>query len=695
MIMLKRIQTGIVSGLLLLSGIGVTSCGDDIPSDSYYTFTGEMLTGYLENPEHGCTAFAQIVRRAGKSSLFSAYGNYTCLAPTDQAVENYLKMYGYSSIDQIPVEICDTIVRTAVFSNNIFNVVDFSGVTSTSAPNMLNNYLQVESIPVINEQGDTVNYTYQFNDSGAIILTLSNDSVENGIVHQVNEIIMASSGELPDVMKVNPKVGLYNLAIQACGIDKKIRLLKDPSWDPEIHRYREGLYHSDNHDNYCHVPDERRYGFTAFVVPDSVLERKYGITTLEQLYEEAASRYPDEAARYSSTQEAMNDLQNEKNPLYRLMAYHILPFTTTLEMLTTICNCDYRYVNPIEWYRTLDEMATIKVELLKVRKTLGDDGAVNDLFLNRNIGDRVKATQSQRGARVTKTIQGYKNTAANGRYYYIDDIVSFDPTTKEKVFNVRMRMDLYNLFPELFTNNIRKQDTWTYYASTDKTRGIPAENFIFPIGYLDNVDMNADGDFIYQGARNWYWSYQGDEFNLRSDNNAYDITFRLPTVPTGTYQIRLGFCLIPSRGIGQFYIDGKPQGIPLDMRSDDANWANRYGWKALNSYTAAQTEEKEAMKKNLHNQGWYHGAGGYYCMSGTGHSDTNGWQNIQNYYCNIYRTIRRVIASNMTLNEDEVHTMRIKSVLALGGAELMIDYIELVPKSVYGVETDGEGEDDY
>ena len=698
---LKRLYVWMAATLLIGSATIVTSCGDDIPADSYYTFTGEMLTGYLQNPEHGCTEFSKIVERAGKSALFSAYGNYTCLAPTDEAVEQYLKMYGYSSIDQIPVEICDTIVRTAVFANNTFNVVDFNGLTSTSAPNMLNNYLQIDATPVTNAQGDTTNYTYKFNDSGEIILTHSNDSVENGIVHQVNAVVMASSGELPDLMKLNPKVSLYSQALQACGIDKKIRLLKDPSWDPEIHRYREGLYHSDNHDNYCHVPDERRYGFMAFIVPDSVLEEKYGITTLEQLYEEAARRYPAEAARYSSTADAMSDLNNEKNPLNRMIAYHILPFTTTLEMLTSICNCDYRIVNPVEWYRTLDPMATMKLELLKVRKHLVDEGtAVNDLFINRNIGEKVKPAQAQRGARVTKLMPDYKNNAANGRYYYIDDIISFDETTKEKVFNIRMRMDLYNLFPELFSNNIRKQDTWTYYATTDKTPGIPAENFIFPIGYLDNVEMNADGDFIYQGARNWYWSFQGDEFNLRSDNNSYDITFRLPTVPTGTYQIRLGFCTIPSRGIGQFYIDGKPQGIPLDMRSDDANCANRYGWKPLSDYSASQVEEKEAMKKNFHNQGWYHGAGAYYCMPGqSGHPDANGYSVVNGqtgqYYCNIRRTVRRVIASNMTLNEEDIHTMRIKSVLALGGAELMIDYIEIVPKSVYGVDTDGEGEDEY
>jgi hypothetical protein len=139
------------AGALLVGSAAVTSCGDDIPSDSYYTFTGEMLTGYLENPEHGCTEFAKIVERAGKSSLFSAYGKYTCLAPTDQAVANYLKAHGYSSIDQIPVEICDTIVSTAVFANNVFNVVDFSGVTSTSSPNMLNNYLESINYSILND----------------------------------------------------------------------------------------------------------------------------------------------------------------------------------------------------------------------------------------------------------------------------------------------------------------------------------------------------------------------------------------------------------------------------------------------------------------------------------------------------------------------------------------------------------------
>ena len=47
---------------------------------------------------------------------------------------------------------------------------------------------------------------------------------------------------------------------------------------------------------------------------------------------------------------------------------------------------------------------------------------------------------------------------------------------------------------------------------------------------------------------------------------SYDVTFRLPNVPPGTYELRLGYCALVDRGIGQVYVDGIPQGIPMDMR---------------------------------------------------------------------------------------------------------------------------------
>lgn len=42
--------------------------------------------------------------------------------------------------------------------------------------------------------------------------------------------------------------------------------------------------------------------------------------------------------------------------------------------------------------------------------------------------------------------------------------------------------------------------------------------------------------------------------------------FALPNVPPGTYELRLGYPAMEDRGIAQIYLDGVPQGIPIDMR---------------------------------------------------------------------------------------------------------------------------------
>ena len=43
-----------------------TSCNDDLAADSYYTFTGEMMSDFLKNRED-FSLFKRIVERAGLS----------------------------------------------------------------------------------------------------------------------------------------------------------------------------------------------------------------------------------------------------------------------------------------------------------------------------------------------------------------------------------------------------------------------------------------------------------------------------------------------------------------------------------------------------------------------------------------------------------------------------------------------------
>lgn len=690
---IKNFYTWLAVGFAGLFGLTIQSCSDDIPAESYYSFTGEMMSDYLQNHED-YSDFAKIIERSSQSTrginimnLISCYGQFTCFAPNNAAVAEFMKSNGYNTVDEIPTDICDTIARTHLINGMVYNTADFAGQASIGKVNMNERYLTLDEQYVVNEEGDTVNTTYRLNRSGEIVLALSNDSVVNGIVHTVNKVIVSSNQALPDLMHDNPQLGLINEALHLTGIDVLMaNTIKDDSWDnldEKWSSYNGKKVYSGAQWDYCTVPDTRNFKFTVFVCPDSILEAKYGIRTFDDLYKHAQSIYggPD----YNPATPEM--LKDHTNPFWRLIAYQCLPFSTPYDNFTRITSCETTKINPCEWYTTLDSLATIKIERLTVKSNYETYGGIkNHLYINRS--DMIH-DDTYVGIHVDKELNDPEllQESLNGFYYTVDGLLEWSEDVKEKVFNTRIRFDMIDLFPEFFSNNLRNDKPWD--LTSCESPDAPARNYILPNGYLDNVKVNDDGIFLYQGARSWYWSYQGDEFNLCSDNGSYDCTFQLPTVPTGTYQIRLGFCAMDSRGICQFYLDGIPKGIPFDMRST-GNYEDRTGYFKLvdNRFTK---EEIDAKKKDMHNLGWYHGPRGIFT---TEYGKQDGTNFNKSLFCDQAGT-RRYVLYTGPLDEETKHTIRIKSVWAVGSALAMFDYFEIVPKSVYGIEGEGKAEDDW
>ena len=133
---MKSLKTYIlgVAASLCMGGM-FTGCSDDMPAESYYTFTGETMSDVLQN-NADYSKFAAIIRKAGFMDQLSAYGEYTCFAATNNAVDNYLSMRGYKSVDDIPKDICDTIARTHLFSY-IYYAADFVSLPEIPQMNML------------------------------------------------------------------------------------------------------------------------------------------------------------------------------------------------------------------------------------------------------------------------------------------------------------------------------------------------------------------------------------------------------------------------------------------------------------------------------------------------------------------------------------------------------------------------------
>lgn len=689
---MKRLKYIFVGVVCALTGMATVSCSDEPDDENFYTFTGEMMSDYFRNrPEY--SDFAYIVDQAGMTDLLSAYGHYTCFLPSNKVVENYLNKKGLNSVRDLTREQCDTIARTHLV-NNMYATIDMNDGTLNTA-NMNKRYIQITHTVDKND-----NSVVQLNRMSNIIFELKDDSVENGIIHPIDVLLENSNSSISDVLKANDRIRIFYEGLVATGLRDTLIKTKDESYDGS--KYGTYSYTSDFWREIAVAPEEKKYGFTVFVEPDDLYAKKfkeYGISTsngmVRALYDLACKIYDPVFAGDADYKAAygFDKIRDRNNPLNMFMAYHILtrdvigwnkltPIEVHSGIVDGAIGIKIDKMNPCDWYETLMPRTMMKLEQATVREYMGNSER-GQRYINRRVDDKFSID----GSKIQPTVEAdYLQDAPNGRYFYIDDIIAFSKDTQEKVLNDRIRMDFSTIFPEVMTMNMRlngdptKDDESSKADQTFKN----GKNYWFPKGYLDNVTMEGNGVLVYRRPHWNFWSYEGDEFNLFGD---YDFTFRLPPVPyEGEYQIRLGFCALDTRGVAQIYFDGKPQGIPVDMRkrlSDETILGDQFGTKKWADMTDEEKAEDQKMLKNL---GYYRGAYGGYHSSGS----------TINEFVDNPRTYRLVLCT-VHINPKKDHYIRVRctSSSKLGNNnEFMMDYLEIVPKSVYGISSSGAMETD-
>ena len=689
---MKRLKYIFVGVVCALTGMATVSCSDEPDDENFYTFTGEMMSDYFRNrPEY--SDFAYIVDQAGMTDLLSAYGHYTCFLPSNKVVENYLNKKGLNSVKDLTREQCDTIARTHLV-NNMYATIDMNDGTLNTA-NMNKRYIQITHTVDKND-----NSVVQLNRMSNIIFELKDDSVENGIIQPIDVLLENSNSSISDVLKANDRIRIFYEGLVATGLRDTLIKTKDESYDGS--KYGTYSYTSDFWREIAVAPEEKKYGFTVFVEPDDLYEKKfkeYGISTsngmVRALYDLACKIYDPVFAGDADYKAAygFDKITDRNNPLNMFMAYHILtrdvigwnkltPIEVHSGIVDGAIGIKIDKMNPCDWYETLMPRTMMKLEQATVREYMGNSER-GQRYINRRVDDKFSID----GSKIQPTVEAdYLQDAPNGRYFYIDDIIAFSKDTQEKVLNDRIRMDFSTIFPEVMTMNMRlngdptKDDESSKADQTFKN----GKNYWFPKGYLDNVTMEGNGVLVYRRPHWNFWSYEGDEFNLFGD---YDFTFRVPPVPyEGEYQIRLGFCALDTRGVAQIYFDGKPQGIPVDMRkrlSDETILGDQFGTKKWADMTDEEKAEDQKMLKNL---GYYRGAYGGYHSSGS----------TINEFVDNPRTYRLVLCT-VHINPKKDHYIRVRctSSSKLGNNnEFMMDYLEIVPKSVYGISSSGAMETD-
>lgn len=710
----KLLKTLQVFGLVaLFQSLFLASCSDEMPAESYYTFTGEMMSDYLNNNEE-FSLFARIAERAKVMDLLSARGEYTLFPPVNAAIEQYLQENHYASVEEIPEAYCDTIAYSHLM-RYVYATSDFS--MNATFSNFLDMPLNIVTTDSLDENDLSISV---INSSAAIINGMKNDSVENGIIHPVDHLILPNTDNGAELLKKNSSsFQIYYAALERVGLldsltisylDMDYEKVKATYPDPWPQILLSGL---DGNTYRAKRPDYRRVGFTVFVVPDNkllpLLKSSVGqndLSTddmegcLKALYQLAVNKYAAtarqlgvDAGRWKTYEEMdLADFRDTRNPLYLFMAYHVLDrFLSGTDRFVNRWGINTAKANPTEWINTMLPFSTLKIEA--VYNDAPQEAKGGAIYLNHSSqvesSDGGEIRNRVQGAVVTQPVNHFSQNCA---FYYLDDVIAYDETMIGTVMQTRMRMDVISLFPELTTNNIRlngepwfPQNNWD--TDPDYRHGT---NYYIPNGYLKGASISSNGLLFVMRPHNIFWNMGGDEINLFG--SSYNFTMELPSVPEGTYEIRLGAGYgIDTRGVAQIYYDGAPQGIPIDMRiaADDPSIGGIYD----NGLT-----EDELLDNNqlLKNKGIYRGGASlfaYYADEGPNQRDPGRYVpgKVTNFI-DLPLLYRKVICK-VHITPHERHTIGFRSVYSSGTSScFMIDYIELVPNSICGV--GGFGEDD-
>ncbi len=641
---MKRLFTKIsAAACVSLLIMNVSGCFKENHPGTYYTFTGETIADFLSNRESYFSSFIEVLKRAGLWGEMRTYGQYTCMAPTNEAIELFLEERNLSSISDLTVKECDTIARTHLIADAFYLADIVEG--ALPFPNMLDRYLIYTCDSTETAEGDN-KVVYKINRS-AIFLE-RDDTLQNGVMHIVDRVIQPSNSFLPDVMKEDSTISIFYQALIATGLNDSLVKHIDPKYiepgeDSCTTGYFREVTSSGERENKI-WPAKRYFKYTAFVEPDRVY-RSHGINNLEdlaayakQIYDQS---YPNDASLYD------DDYTNRKNPLNRFISYHILQFGLNYNDMNItdpqiVSNC----IKPAEidmedFYETLAPHTIMRISTPHYRGNTFP-------FINRK--GPAKAVQV-RGAQVLPPSQGYMDqTALNGQYHYIDDIISYSKETRENTLNTRIRIASGTLSPDIVNSGARTRPIGSTRIAT-----------CFKAGFLANFDYKEEVPVVFRNLGGTYNCYYGGELVMEG---IYDVTMKLPPVPTGaTYEVRLSFYAEAGRGVSQIYLNDVPCGIPLDLRLTGDN--PKVGW--ISDTELGDEETIEAYDHAMHNRGLMKGIDSY-----------QGWD-VQRENLHMLRSI--LVTDYFEPERD--YYLRIRQVLDNDKTTFQMDNLEIVPKSVF------------
>ena len=685
------------------------TCSEQVDTSARYVFIYHTAASYLESkPVYSqyvdllkSVAINKNKETSTVYQLLTARGNYTVFAITNDAINAYLQdlvdegLITEPSWDSFTDSAKLDSVRTLIVKNSVidgydredqrYSIEQVDRGVELPLPTLSDHRLTIND----GETGDENVYVNKI----CRIDSLNHDiPVINGYVHQLHKVIAPKDESCARYLQniLDNKIEGYLLmarVIQACGLMKPLNLVYDDEYEqkylrgeiPDMKNYMDQAgYDMSNipDDPDAYAPEHRKYGYTIFAETDEYWHSQGIDPTASDALEKLVDWIWTHKQYFSEdVNKRDNNYTSPDNILYRWVTYHILPMRIPADKLVYRCNEIKKdgYAIPVyEWYCTMGEGGRRLLKLYESRES-------NGVYLNRfpvldntltGSGHEISCAPEKIGNFVDR--EGDKavvNDIINACIYPIEGPLAYTDAVRDNLAKERIRFDLFAMFPEAITNNIRRADSGQgkfqhVYIPQDKD-----------YKYFDNMSiLNEETHLIhYNGYKTDWANYCQDEDKAFGH---YDIMFTLPPVPKrGTYELRYKVLATSARGITQVYFGSDPDnlpaaGIPINMAEGIAiTFAGQGGqWSDLTDNGRDEDEIIEIDHK-LRNHGLMKAARHErYGSSGSARDDDRQ---------------KRHILIRQTIDPKKTYYVRFKSVLDTSKKELYLDYLEWCPKEIF------------
>lgn len=694
----------------VLAVLGLVSCTENIDMSNRYTFKDETVMSYLEKHEDYSEYVALLnkvpISAYSKSTvgqLMAARGHFTCFAPTNEAIHNYLGTLVEEGLITEPSwdaftdahkldSICNVVVKNSIIDGEDGVEYETGSFPLESGEFELSN---------MNDRKISVHYgedAFDIYINGDLPISRKNRDIPciNGVIHQMEAVIAPSDNSIAELLRdcLDGKHDDFKMMAKllfACGLQDTLSKKRDEEYERlyltgAITDYEANGLQS-TADGKCYVPQHRKYGFTLFAEHDDLWREIFG-KDIDAISVDEFKNWVVDKGYYPDAKND-NNYTDPDNVLNQFVTYHLLPMRIPNNKLVLHNNekgfkvtMGQAYTIPVmEHYTTMGKPRLLKIyQSYETNRAQPVGSSGSGIFLNRfpildngrtGTYHEIGCDPDKEGVYVFDNAPNLNEyNTINGMVYPIDKVLAYTNDVQTNLMKTRIRFEGMSLFPEAMTNDIRQNSVG---SARTQCVAFPQDS---KYRYLENLSINDNTKtFAYFCAWNWNWNnYQGDEIK---GVGQYDYTFKLPPVPKrGTYEVRYKVLANIDRGVCQVYFGSDPNnlpiaGIPMDLTiggvthySTAGNRPSIAGWVSDSDDPDGNAE----IDKNMRINGFMKGPEYYWDGSIT--SRQQDWN------------VRRIVV-RQTLDPDKQYYLRFKSCIESMQKEFYMDYIEYCAKEVY------------